>query len=349
MAAIGFMDAANGVADWSDLPAAAGLVLTLGGLVALATYAPPPPTARFGFLLVVSLWFTAPLAGAAPFLVHGLSLTDAVFESVSGLTTTGSTVMVGLDAETRGILLWRSLLQWIGGIGILALGLVLLPYLRIGGMQLFSKESSDRSDKPLPRFASFGRTLLAIYVLATVLCALAYSAVGMSAFDAVNHAMTTLSTGGYSTYDASMGHFEGVGPLWVGSLFMMVGALPFSLYVAALVGRRAVTLDPQVRVLIAIVAAASLSLMIAREGGFESRAAAEAVFNVISVITTTGFAASDYGTWGPYAVALFFLLTFLGGCAGSTSGAIKTYRLIVVAALLRAHHGDGSCRPMPSP
>lgn len=338
MAAVGAVDAVGGFADWSDIAAAAGCVAVVGGMVGLSSYDPAPkPTPRFGFLLVVMLWFTAPIAGAAPFLLYGLCPTDAVFESVSGFTTTGSTVMVGLDTTPPGILLWRSLLQWIGGIGILALGLVLLPYLRVGGMQLFAKESSDRSDKTLPRFASFSRALVGVYVIATALCAMAYSAAGLSGFDAVNHAMATLSTGGYSTYDASMGHFEGVGPLWVGSAFMIVGALPFSLYVAALVGRRSVDLDPQVPVFLAIVAMAALSLMIVREGGLESRAAAEAVFNVVSIITTTGFAASDYGAWGPYAVALFFLLTFLGGCAGSTSGGIKTYRMIVVASLLRTH------------
>ncbi len=331
-------DLLAGDGDWKVFMIASGLVVTVAGMIALATRgAEPKPTQRFGFLLVVMMWSTGPLAGAVPFVLHGMSLPDAVFEAVSGVTTTGATVMSGLDAEPPGILLWRSLMQWIGGIGILALGVVLLPFLRIGGMQLFSKESSDRSDRPLPRFVSFARGLMAVYIILTGLCFIAYEVAGMSSWDALNHALTTVATAGFSTHDASMGHFDDTGILWVGSTFMILGALPFAMYVAVLFGRTPDRLDPQVAVLIGIVALAAITLAATRENGFGDREFAEAVFNVVSVVTTSGYAAGDYTAYSSYAMALFFVLAFLGGAAGSTTGGIKTYRLIVTAAMLRAH------------
>ncbi len=339
MLVAGAVDAFGGDGGWRDMVLSAGLVTTAAGLVAFSTRgATPPPTQRFGFLLVVTLWTMAPLAATVPFILHGMTPVDALFEATSGLTTTGATVMTGLDDENRAILMWRAIMQWLGGVGILALGLVLLPFLQIGGMQLFSKESSDRSsDKPLPRFAAFGRTLLGVYAFATVACAMAYSAVGLSGFDAVAHALTTVSTAGFSTYDASMGHFDSVGPLWVGSFFMLVGALPFAMYIAFLAGRRPFGIDPQVPLFFTIVAVSSLLVIVLRNDVITSRAVAEDVFNVISVITTTGYAASDYTAWGSTPVAIFFLLMFLGGCAGSTTGGVKTYRLLVTGAMLRTH------------
>lgn len=332
------LDLLHGQEGWRVLSVASGVTVTLAGILSLATRGPtPPPSPRFGFLVLLALWLLSPLAACLPFLLHGMSVVDSLFEAVSGLTTTGATVMTGLDAQPDGLLLWRSIMQWLGGIGILALGLVLLPFLQIGGMQLFSKENSERGDKPLPRFADFGRRLLFIYVGATAACVFAYSAVGMTNFDAFNHALTTVATGGFSTHDASMGHYQTNGPLWVGSVFMVLGALPFAVYISFLAKRRGIEWDPQIPVFLGLVAVAALSLMVMREGGFESRAAAEAVFNTISVITTTGYAASDYTAWGPYAVSLFFMLTFLGGCAGSTAGGIKTYRLIVTVAMVRAN------------
>jgi trk system potassium uptake protein TrkH len=324
--------------DWQVFAVSAGLVVTLAGVVVLATRGQAPkPTPRFGFILVVMLWVATPAAVAVPFVLHGMSLADATFEAVSGLTTTGATVMTGLDNQPKGILLWRSISHFLGGIGILALGLAVLPFLRIGGMQLFSKESSDRGERPLPRFASFARSLMAVYVGLFVLCALAYASVGLTAFDAVNHAMSTVATGGFSTHDMSMGHYHSDGPLWVGSLFMVLGALPFALYIAVLFGRRPDRIDPQIPVFLLLIALAVATLTLVREDGLEGHGVAETVFNVVSVITTTGFAAEDYTLWGGYANALFFLLLFLGGCAGSTTGGIKTYRVIVTWALMRAH------------
>jgi trk system potassium uptake protein TrkH len=331
-------DALTGMGDWRTLFVSAGVTVTLAGMLTLSTRGPAPqPTPRFGFLVLLGLWMLSPLAASLPFLLHGMSVVDALFEAVAGLTTTGATVMTDLDGKPRGLLLWRSVMQWLGGIGILALGLVLLPFLQIGGMQLFSKESSDRGDKPLPRFADFGRRLLFIYTGATVAAVFSFSAVGMTNFDAFNHALTTVATGGFSTHDASMGHYQTNGPLWVGSAFMLLSALPFAFYISLIAKRRGVDWDPQIPVFLALAGAAALSLMIMREGGFQSRAAAEAVFNAVSIITTSGFAASDYSAWGAYAFSLFFLLSFLGGCAGSTTGGVKTYRILVTVAMVRAN------------
>jgi trk system potassium uptake protein TrkH len=334
-------DLLAGSPDWKVFAVSSALIVTVAGMLGLATRGPTPPaTQRFGFILVALIWTTGPTAAAVPFLLSGLSLTDAVFETVSGLTTTGSTVITGLDAKPPGILLWRSMTHFLGGVGILALALLLLPFLQIGGMQLFSKESSDQSGKPVPRFAAFTRTLFLIYLALVAACTAAYQAAGMSPFDALNHAMSTLGTGGFSTHDASMGHYAGnEAILWVGTVFMAAGALPFGLYISAVSKRQGVELDPQVPVFLGIVVAASISLSLARADGFTSYAIAESFFNVMAVITTTGFASTDYLLWGPYAVALFYVITYFGGCAGSTAGGVKIYRLIVVFETMRAHLG----------
>lgn len=295
------------------------------------------------FLLTTLCWIVLPGFAALPLLgtglETGLSYTDAVFEVVSGLTTTGSTVMSGLDGLLPGLLLWRSLLQWVGGIGIIVMAIILLPFLRVGGMQLFRLESSDISEKFLPRSTDVIRKVVLAYLTLSVLCALGYMLTGMSPFDAINHAMTTLSTGGYSTHDASFGHF-GAASQWVSILFMIAGASPFIAFVKFASGRpRALLDDPQIqtflKVLGAIVLASALLLMIDQDIDFFS-ALTLAAFNITSVATTTGYASTDYTLWGTGAVTGFFLLTVMGGCAGSTSGGIKTYRFQVLWITMRA-------------
>lgn len=202
--------------------------------IAAATRAPlTRGSTQSTFLVVVLLWLMLGLVGALPFYTASLKLdlAEAVFESVSAITTTGSTVISGLDSLPPGLLLWRSILQWIGGVGVVALGLFLLPLLKVGGFSYFRVESSDIENRPFERFISFLIALVGIYCLLTALCALAYAAAGMSNFDAVNHAMTTIATGGFSTHDASFGHFEGNAVLWVGTVFMLLAALPFSILV----------------------------------------------------------------------------------------------------------------------
>lgn len=284
------------------------------------------------FLITAVNWLGVSVFVALPliFSTQQLSITDAIFESVSGITTTGSTVLAGLDNMPRDILLWRSLSQWLGGVGIVAVAVMILPFLRIGGMRLFKSESSDWSGKTTPRLKVQLRYLVQIYLYLTVACALSYWFFGMSVFDAINHAMTTISTGGYSTYDASYGHFTAPGILWSAVVFMTLGGMPFNLFVQWMTGQRVSFLaDAQVRAFILLLMLAGTAMgvyvYLTSDTSLES-AMRHAFLNTTSVITTTGFVSADYNRWGTGAVAVFFFLTFIGGCSGSTSGGIKIFR-----------------------
>lgn len=313
-----------------------------GGLasgVALATYGNvPTSTTRFGFFAINLLWLTMAIVGSVPFFVSSslkLSLAGAFFESVSAITTTGSTVITSLDTRPPGVLLWRSILQWMGGIGVIALGLFLLPFLKVGGVSYFKLESSDIEDKPFERFATFAVSLLSIYALLTVSCTIAYAAAGMSIFDALNHAMTTIATGGMSTHDASFGHYgENYIMLWIAIFFMFVAGIPFTIVILfAIRGRFDAIRDPQIRVYAAycIVFAVAVAVYLKVNENFSfGDAITQSAFNFVSVITTTGYASGDYTLWGPFAVACFFVATFLGGCSGSTAGGIKAYRFLIL-------------------
>jgi trk system potassium uptake protein TrkH len=253
---------------------------------------------------------------------------------MSGITTTGSTVIVGLERAPPGILLWRALLQWIGGIGFVAIGIAVLPALRIGGMQLFQTESSDRSEKIVPRVAQLAGRVMSVYVSLTFLCAVGYGFAGMSAFDALTHSMTTLSTGGYANYDASIAFFADPAVEWVAIIAMTSGGIPFVLYVRFLRGDAGgLWRDTQVRWYLATLLIASLAiavwvhLTLAIRPGDALRTAA---FNVVSVVTTTGYASADYAIWGAFASVVFFFLLFAGGCTGSTAGGIKQFRYVVL-------------------
>lgn len=337
------VDLAAGSREWQVFAVAACFVGVLASAIALATQSAHglPVSTRFGFLLVNALWTTTAFVGAIPFTgaPTNLSFTDAFFESVSALTTTGSTVIVGLDDLPPGVLLWRSLLQWVGGVGVIALGLFILPFLNIGGISYLKIESAAAADRPYARLASYIKALLFCYVLLTLACAVLYALAGMSVFDAVNHAMTTLSTGGFSTHDSSFGYF-GDRPLllWIGTVFMFIGALPFSvLILLALRGRLDALWDPQIRVFagycLAFIVAVAVYWSITGETPFW-HALTHAAFNFVSIITTTGFASGDYSLWGPFVVSCAFFATFLGGCSGSTSGGIKAYRFLVLAKML---------------
>lgn len=291
---------------------------------------------REAFLLTNVAWLTLSLFGALPlmFADTDLGFADALFESVSGITTTGSTVLSGLDSLSHGVLLWRSIMQWIGGIGIIAFAIVLLPFLRVGGMQLFKTESSDQSEKILPKSAQIVLALVMIYCALTIICAILYAMFGMSTFDAINHAMTTLPTGGYSTHDASFGHFESPYLQIIATIFMVIGGLPFVLYAALIFkGRFNFFKDEQFRWIMGMYACfiGLLSLWLWLHSDYTlGQSILYTAFNVVSVITTTGYATTDYTLWGPFAVIMFFFMTYLGACAGSTSGGIKTMRIIVV-------------------
>jgi trk system potassium uptake protein TrkH len=301
---------------------------------------------RQAFLLTSLSWAVVAAFGALPFPLTGigLSYTDGYFETMSGLTTTGSTVIAKLELASSGLLLWRSLLHWIGGIGIIALAVAILPLLRIGGMQIFRLESSDKSDKVLPRAAQIAGGIGMIYVALSALCALVYWLGGMSGFDAINHAMATLATGGFSTYDESFGRFDNAFLDAAGTLFMLSGGMTFTLYLRAQHGDPGSLLrDSQTRWYLAIWAGFSIVIalwLIIGEGRGVGYALRHATFTVASILTTTGFVSTDYGQWGPFPLVLVFLLTFVGSCSGSTAGGIKVFRFQVMFEIGRAqmHH-----------
>jgi len=298
---------------------------------------------RAGFILTAGSWAVLALWAAIPMRYSGIGLdwTDAIFESMSGLTTTGATVITGLDTQPRGLLMWRAILQWIGGIGIIVTAMAVWPLLGVGGMQLFRLESSDNSEKILPRAAQIAAAIAALYLGLTVLCALCYSAVGLSAFDSIAHAMTTIATGGYSTRDASIGAFLDEGGDLVALVFMIVAALPFVAWLVALRGRpSALWNDPQVRGFLTLVVVSTVVLtvllMVTGVHGNESSWRFAAV-NTVSVITGTGYATADFNAWGPIAQASLFALMFAGGCAGSTTCSVKIFRYQIAILAIRRH------------
>lgn len=337
------VDLYYGSADWQVFALSAFFIGGVSLAAAMATRGSPAQfSKRLGFLVVNLLWLTLSVAGAVPLYLSslGLNVADALFESVSAVTTTGSTVISNLDNAPPGILMWRSLLQWMGGIGIVALGLLVLPFLRVGGFSYFKMESSDTGEKPFARFAVFVRAFVAIYIGLTAMCAVFYGAFGMGIFDAVNHAMTTLATGGFSTRDASFGAFDSVPLLWTGTIFMTIAGMPFSVLILFIArGRYDALKDPQIIAYGLIILAASLAVAVSlRLGNGETfgMALTHAAFNVSSIVTTTGYASSDYTKWGPLVIMIAFFLTFLGGCSGSTAGGLKAYRLVIVANTVRA-------------
>jgi trk system potassium uptake protein TrkH len=295
---------------------------------------------RDAAILTVGAWFIVPFFAALPFVLPPVDLTyvDAYFEMVSGFTTTGSTVMTGLDGRPPSILLWRSTVSWIGGMGIIGLAILILPFLKIGGMQLFRLESSDRSENVLPRVQSVAVAIIQIYVTLTIACFITFWLLGMTPFDALNHALAAVCTGGFSTHDASFGYFTDLRLEWAAIVFMTAGSLPFLAYLKVFrPGRWRDRIEPQILGFVGIVLVASvvLTVWLMRSGhtdlGF---AFTKAVFNVTSVVSTTGFASTDYMQWGQFAIGVFFVLTFVGGCTGSTSGGIKILRFHILFSMI---------------
>jgi trk system potassium uptake protein TrkH len=337
------VDIADNVRDWQVFLASAVLTFFVGGLLVLVGYEDQPVRlgVKDGFLLTTLSWLIVAAFAAVPFAGSGMTYTDAYFETMSGLTTTGASVISGLDTKSRGILLWRALLCALGGLGIIAMAIIMLPFLRVGGMQLFQTESSDKSEKIMPRAFELMVATAGVYAALVVLCAFAYAWTGMSQFDAICHALATIATAGYSTHDASFGYFRSPGIEWAGTLFMTLGALPFVVYIKTMRGDRdALWKDAQVRGFLTFLAAVIVILAIWRTWTSDTLfmdALRASAFNVTSIVTTTGFATEDYTLWGPFSVGLFLLLTFVGGCSGSTAGAIKIYRLQVAGLLTRSH------------
>ncbi len=300
-------------------------------------------TLRQAFLATTCSWVTITFFGALPFLFTSvdLTLTDALFESMSAITTTGSTVITGLDFQSYGVLFWRSLLQWLGGLGIIVISVAAFPTLQLGGLQLFKAESFSAPDQILPRASKISGQIILIYVCATFICLSMYMLFEMPSFDAINHGMTTVATGGMSTRDASIGAFGNLRIEIVATFFMIFGSIPFPLYVQFFSGRiKPIYYDSQVRFFLKILAVFILMMWAYQEFmqvdiGFH--AFVKSAFNVTSIMTGTGYASTDYTLWGPFSVSIFFVIMFIGGCASSTSCGVKIFRVQVIYEVIRRH------------
>ena len=291
---------------------------------------------RQAFLLTITSWLIISLFGAIPFVYSSssLSYTDAFFESVSGITTTGATVIFNLENLSEGILIWRSLLQWFGGIGIIVLAMAILPTLQIGGMQLLHMEHDDPYEKTIPKVNRFVLELFFLYVFLSIVCIILYFINGMSIFDSIIHAMTTISTGGFSNYNQSFAYFNSFQIEVVSIIFMIVGSLPFVLYLQFLHRQKKLFLkDDQIKlffiILVAIIILTTIWLMNTKYMNFSSSLRV-ALFNITSILTGTGYTSSNFSNWGSYGTVIMIIIMFIGGCAGSTTGGIKIFRLQIL-------------------
>jgi trk system potassium uptake protein TrkH len=326
----------RGVMDF----ALSAIITHVGGLVCVAMGNKNSLTLKIkdAFLITTLVWVLGSAFASLPFIfINDISFTNAYFETMSGITTTGSTVLVGLDGLAPSILLWRSLLQWLGGVGFIVMAVAILPMINVGGMRLFQTESSDWSDKSAPRMKSVAKSILLVYVTLTLLCFVCYIFSGMSLFDAANHALTTVSTGGYSTSDSSMNSFSSSAQ-WVAIIFMFAGGMPFLLFVIAINKKKPshIIRDAQVKVYFKMVVFLSAAVAIWLSAKLDYPivdAIRIATFNIITVMTTTGFALDDFTKWGAFPTIVFSFVLLMGACSGSTSGGLKIFRLQIATSL----------------
>jgi trk system potassium uptake protein TrkH len=337
------VDLAEGREHWPVFLESSVITMLCGGLIALACAngVREGLTIQQTFLLTTGVWLTLPLFGAIPFVFGATEarFVDAFFEAMSGLTTTGSTVFSGLEDLPKGLLLWRGILQWLGGIGIIVVAMVFLPELRVGGMQIFRSEGFDTFGKILPRATEISSRISVIYIGLTLACAIAYISTGMNAFDATVHAMTTIATGGFSNYDASFASFTGMTE-YAAVAFMLLAALPFVRFVQLTAGSaQPLFHDSQIRAFFGT--AVVLVLIIVFWKMFQAGEVGEemfrkALFNTVSLLTGTGYASADYMIWGALPIAVLFFTGLIGGCAGSTACSIKIFRYQLLFASIRA-------------
>ncbi|MGC2856792.1 TrkH family potassium uptake protein [Novispirillum sp. DQ9] len=331
------IDLALDNADWQAFAWSGALGIFLGLTLVFANASGRVAlNVRQAFLLTVATWVVLPAFAAVPFTFSepGLSYTDAYFEAMSGVTTTGATVMVGLDHQPPGLLMWRAILQWLGGLGIIVMALTVLPMLKVGGMQMFKVEAFEAQEKIYSRATQIAAALTLVYGGLTLVWALMLWIVGMPLLEAVAHAMSTIATGGYSTRDASVGHFDSALIDAIITVGMVAGGIPFLLFLQVLRGRPLLLWrDSQVRWYLGVLAVFSVLVawwLWAMRGFDPLQALRYASFNVVSVMTGTGFATSDFNGWGGFPVAALFLLMFVGGCAGSTTCGIKVFRFQIL-------------------
>ena len=338
-----FVDWLYGNNDWPAFVGASLLTLFVGAILYLSNRDSTTEhlELRQAFLLTNSAWISIALFGSLPFLLSeiDMSFTDAIFESTSGITTTGATVINNLEATSHGILIWRALLQWLGGVGIIVMALAVLPMLSIGGMQLFKTESYETPDKVVPKAASFAAGISIVYITLTVVWALMLWVAGMPLFDSIAHAMTTLATGGYSTKSDSLAAFNSSSIEIIVIFGMIVGSLPFVHYLAITKkGLKNLFKDDQVKLFLTLIVFVVLivSIYLNLNDIPFLEALRLASFNVISIITGTGFGTSDFNNWGGFPTTILLILMFIGGCAGSTTCGLRMARIQVLVANAKA-------------
>ena len=293
------------------------------------------------FLLTALSWLSIAVFSSLPFIFSNLnlSITDSFFESMSGITTTGSTIITDLNSSPKAILLWRALLQWLGGIGIIVMAITLMPIMNVGGMQLFKVSSSDASEKILPKTKEITLRLILIYLILTFLCSFFYNICGMKFFDSLTHSMTTIATGGFSNYNESIGHFNNIKIEIISMIFIILGSIPFIAYIKFLSGKKNIFYtDTQIKSFIKIIFYSILILFIYLtifNKSFSDVSLRSISFNVISILTGTGYVTQNFDNWGSFPLIYFLILMFIGGCAGSTACGIKIFRVQILYLFLK--------------
>ncbi len=293
------------------------------------------------FLLTALSWISVAIFGSLPFIFSdlNLSITDAFFESMSGITTTGSTIITDLDSTPKSVLVWRAILQWLGGIGIIVMAITLMPIMNVGGMQLLKVSSGDASEKILPKTKEITIRLIIIYVALTLLCTLFYKIFGMKFFDSFTHSMTTIATGGFSNYNDSIGHFNNFKIEITSMIFIILGSIPFIAYIKYLSGNKKIFItDVQIKSFIKIIFFSILILfiyLVIFNKSFSEISLRSISFNVISILTGTGYVTTNFDSWGNFPLIYFLILMFIGGCAGSTTCGIKIFRVQILYLFLK--------------
>ena len=291
------------------------------------------------FLLTALSWISIAVFGSLPFIFssENFSFTNAFFESMSGITTTGSTIITNLESMPKGILLWRAILQWLGGIGIIVMAITLMPIMNVGGMQLFKISNNDTTEKILPKSKEIAYRLIYIYSFLTALCTISYKTLGMNIFDSLTHSMTTIATGGFSNYNQSIGYFNSVAIEISAMIFIILGSLPFIAYIKFLNGdKRIFFSDIQIKSFLQIILISIIILIVYLSFSDISKLNIRSIFfNVISILTGTGYVNAQFDSWGSFPLILFLILMFIGGCAGSTTCGIKIFRIQILYSFIQ--------------
>jgi trk system potassium uptake protein len=350
-------DLVTGSPHWQVFVESAAITFVCGASMALACANSTGRglTLHQSFLLATSVWVLLPLFGALPFMfgAPGASFTDAFFEAMSGMTTTGSTVFERLETLPAGTLLWRSLLQWLGGLGIIIVALIFLPVMKVGGMQFFRSEAFDTLGKVLPRATDISLALVEIYLVLTLACAVAYWIFGMPAFDAVNHALSTVATGGFATSDASFAAYS-AGPQYAGVVFMLLAGLPFIRYIQLAQGSISpLWRDLQVRAYLrwtTYIVGAIVAYRLAQGDALSEDLFRDVLFNTVSLFSGTGFGSADVGAWGTFALVMLMVAGFIGACTASTGCSVKVFRYLILLEAIRTEvrrlHSPHLVRPV---